>query len=193
VAQQVWGILVQAITMCIAILFAMNFLRGHPEPLKGIFKIGPFFPRVFLTQIVIMLAVLGVLVLCGLPAGIASLMRQDMTLLVILGVIGGLVFLPIAIYLFMRLFVAQFLIVDRRQGIFESLANSGVLMQGNKWAVFLAMFVVGVLGTLFTLVTCCIGTIFATPFFWLAAAVIYTSVTGQWREAYLPNDSAATT
>jgi hypothetical protein len=186
VAQQVWGIVVQAIAMCIAILFTMKFLRRHPEPLKGIFNVGPFFARLFLTQIIIMLMVLGVAAVCALPFGIASLAKQDVPVLVATGVIGVVTAIPFVLYLYMRLSLAQFLIVDRRQGIMEALTNSGIFMKGNVLTLLTTTIVVGILQFVFIIATCCIGSIFAIPFFMLTAAVIYASVTGQWPQTNTP-------
>lgn len=69
-------------------------------------------------------------------------------------------------------------LIDRNAGVFESLGTSAMLMRGNRLKYFFIMLVVGIATTLFGIVTCCIGWIFAMPFMYLIMAVLYYHIAG---------------
>ena len=54
VFQQIWGVVVGAVTMSIAMRFMMALLRGHPEPFKSAFKIWPVVIKVLGLQMLFM-------------------------------------------------------------------------------------------------------------------------------------------
>ncbi len=98
--------------------------------------------------------------------------------------IGGLALLcslPVLYVVVCMFVVAPFLIVDRKMKVWESMKLSVELMQGNKLLVFRIFVVVAILGVGFVAITCGIGMLLFTPFFYLCMTMIYLSVTGQLR------------
>lgn len=181
VFQQLWGVVVGAVTISIAMRFMMALLRGNPEPFKAAFKIWPAVLKVLGVQVLFTLLIFaGAALFAGLPALIAYLATQRNEFAVIAGIVGGLVYLPIYIYIAFRMLMAQFLIIDRDSGVFESMTDSGRFAKGNTMSMFAIMFVLGIGSLVVTVFTCGIGMLFAWPFSFLALGIIYMTATGQW-------------
>ena len=84
--------------------------------------------------------------------------------------------------IWLRWSLSYFFLVDRGDGVLDSLRESARFMQGNKLTTFLLMIVVGFLGLVFTLVTCCCGQVLYLPFLTLLIGMIYLTATGQFQE-----------
>lgn len=179
--QQVWGVLVGAITFSIAMRFMMALLRGNPEPFKAAFKIWPVVLKVLGIQLLFTIVLFaGVAIFVGLPALVAYLSTNQNEMAIIAGIVGGLVYLPLYIYIAFRMILAQFLIIDREGGVFEAITDSARFSKGNMLPMFALMVVIGFGSLIVTVFTCGIGMLFAWPFSFLALAIIYVTATGQW-------------
>ena len=151
IAQQLVGQAVNAFFMVGLILFMLRIARGEPAEIGLLFGGGPFFLRAFLIQIIVFLAMFGGLLLLIVPGIIFGLMLSQ----------------------------AQFMLVDQRAGIGDSLKMSIEAMKGNKLTVLAIWLVAGIGGLLIGVFTCCIGFLFVGPFGMLLMSVIYLGVTGQ--------------
>jgi phage FluMu protein Com len=72
-----------------------------------------------------------------------------------------------------------YLIIDRNASIIDSLKMSMDLTDGNKLMLFAIGLVAGIVGTLVTLLTCCLGGLVVGPYLTLMNAVIYYTLIGQ--------------
>ena len=71
-------------------------------------------------------------------------------------------------------------LIDRDLGVIDSLKASDQFMVGNKLITFLVLFIVGILGTLVILCTCCVGVVVVSPYtMGIVAPTIYLLATGQ--------------
>jgi hypothetical protein len=189
-ASLVWSVLVGSFTNCMTVLFALNLLRKHPSPLGSMWKVGPYFWRVFRLQCLVIVVVFVAIVVCVLPVGIAGV-TQDETAVLIGTIFSGVLFIPAIVFgviYFYGILIANFFIIDQGNGVLESVRNSIRHMHGNKLTAFLIALVVGGLTALILLLTCGLGLVFVSPYYALLMAVIYLSATGQWR-AELPGRS----
>ncbi len=150
VAQIVFQVYVLWITAGI-LLFALGVVRGE-EPRYGLIFAGG---RYLLS-----------LILCGILTQIIVMLG------LILLIIPGLIFA-------MMLVQAQLLIIDRNMGVIDAMSTSRDVMAGNKMTVFAIWLVAGILGYLFTLITCGLGGFGFVPYMAILNIVIYLGVTGQ--------------
>jgi uncharacterized membrane protein len=81
--------------------------------------------------------------------------------------------------IFLIFHLAIYLIVDADMGVLRSMRESARFMHGNKFTVLRIHIVVVLLGGLFVLLTCGIGTIFVFPYAMVLGAAIYLTATGQ--------------
>ena len=182
IAQQVWGIVVGTFLSCLAIRASTCVLRGHPEPVRAMFGVLPYYFRALLVQIVFSLLFFGILALCAVPGVAIYFSTRDVTMTVVAGVTGGIICFTLLFPLMLRMFVSQFLIVDQEQRVFQAINESGWYLRGNMVTGAFVVLAVSFLGFFFTIVTCCVGVVFTMPFFYLTLAVVYLSITGQWQE-----------
>ena len=186
VAQQAWGIVVQALQMCISMIFALNLIRGHVSPMSGMFNIGSVFLPVLGFQAILVLVIVGICAVCAIPFGVAAAVAavsQDPNIMVIGAIISALLAIPAVVYaivLVFRWFLTNLLIIDRNMGVFEAMSTSSRFMLGNKLTVLGTFLVAGLLGVLFVVATCCIGALFYAPYIAILTAITYLSATGQW-------------
>ena len=189
-ASLVWSVLVGSFTNCMTVLFALNLLRKHPSPLGSMWKVGPYFWRVFLLQCLVIVVPLVAVVVCFLPVGIAGVTQNETAFLI--GIIfSSALFIPAIVFgaiYFYGILIANFFIIDQGNGVLESVRNSIRHMHGNKLTAFAIMLVVGGLAALIVLLTCGLALVLVSPYYALLMAVIYLSATGQWR-AELPGRS----
>ncbi len=189
-ASLVWSVLVGSFTNCMTVLFALNLLRKHPSPLGSMWKVGPYFWRVFRLQCLVIVVVFVAIVVCALPVSIAGV-TQDETAVLIGTIFSGVLFIPAIVFgviYFYGILIANFFIIDQGNGVLESVWNSIRHMHGNKLTTFLIRLVVGGVMVVLVVFTCGLGFIFIMGYNSLLMAVIYLSATGQWR-AELPGGS----
>ncbi len=181
---QLIDFLVQAAFACISILFGLNLLRRSPSPLNGIFNIGRCYLPVLLQQFLLGLINFGIiLVIAGPVVGIGvavSVAVEEPSIGIVLGIIAAAIAVIVIIVVTMMFFLAPYLIVDRGMGVIEAMKTSKEFMTGNKGTVFVVQLIAGLLGGLFSLVTCCIGTIFVIPYMAVLGTVVYLAATGQF-------------
>ena len=117
------------------------------------------------------------LVFSGAPYLLSIILCAILTnLIFVLGLV--LLIIPGIIFMYM-LWQAQLLIIDRNLGVIEAMSTSREVMVGNKLMVFALWFVAGILGYLFTIITCGLGALAFFPYMVIMHIVIYLGVTGQ--------------
>ncbi len=131
------GILEHVVTMAINFwlgigqsLYFLKLAKGQQPPISEIFAGGPYFWRVLLATILLMLIILGIILACGAPALISLAISQGAAIL--LAILGGFVYIILATCVTLMFSQFYFLILDRDAGAVESLATSKKLMEGNK-------------------------------------------------------------
>jgi hypothetical protein len=163
-----------------AIHFTLRAMRMNDTSLGNLFSLGgDVLLRGMGLSILITMFFIGILIACGLPAGVVALATQDWVPSVAAGVAGAIVYIPIAIWLFTSFALAIPLLVDRQAGVLSAMSLSKHYMQGNKLVFFLLFLITSVVGTLFTCVTCYLGLILYLPFWNLLICVCYLTATGQ--------------
>jgi hypothetical protein len=140
--------------------------------------IGEAFLPCLIKDFLVGLGVLAAAVVCFGPGFLTLPMREEgLTVIVFVG--GGAVFLVGMIIAMLGVFIAGPLIADRGVGSIESLKMSWEFTTGNRGTLFGALFVVGLLGTLFSCCTLYVGFIFFLPYISLFTCVSYIMITGQ--------------
>ena len=178
VAQQLISFLVNTFFQLGMILFAVRFAHSGEARLNDLFAAGPFYLGGLLVTFLLQLMIGGTLLVCMAP-GLLAIMSEEPGLYVPLLVVGGLVAMAAIIYLTMRFYLASVFVVDRNLGALDAFAASSSFMVGNKLTAFIGGLVVAIVGGLFALVTCCIGSVFLVPYTGLFLATLYLLVTGQ--------------
>jgi hypothetical protein len=160
---------------------SLRWARTGVPQAGDFFAIGPYYLRALgVTLVTYLIFGLIAAVFAGIPAGVGAVIggKPEHALIGALG--GGLLFgVPIMTYVGLTLYLAAFFLLDRQAGVFESISFSNRFMSGNRLAIFLAMLVVGVAGSMVVVLTCCIGSIAVVPFGGLLSAVAYLKITGQ--------------
>jgi hypothetical protein len=179
VINTVVGMLVQAWLNVGAVLYMLKVARQQQATLNEFGAAGPFVVRAFLVQVVITLAVLGIAAVCLGPAGIVYLATRETAPAGVALIVGFIPFFALLIYVTYRWLLAIMFVVDCNMGVMESLSNSTHFMVGNKLIVFVILLVVGLVGGIFGLFTCCIGYVFVISYMQLMMVAIYLTATGQ--------------
>jgi phage FluMu protein Com len=188
ILEQLVSILVQTFIHLGQLIFSIRLARTGVAQLNDLFSAGPYYLRGLLAAILLPAMVLGVLTLCLTP-GLVAILTEDPVIFGSLLAAGAVVGSPLAFYLAMRFYLVNLFIVDRNLGVIEAFRASSTFMKGNKLMTFVAMIVAGVLGSLFTCVTCFVGVILVVPFMGVFAATLYLTATGQptydplWRKS----------
>ena len=178
VAEQIISFVVNTFFQLGMILFSVRLARSGEARLNDLFAAGPFYLRGLLVTFLLQLMIGGTVLVCMAP-GLLAIMSEEPGLYVPLLVVGGLVAMAALVYLTMRFYLANVFVVDRNLGAFDAFAASSSFMVGNKLTAFIGGLVVAIVGGLFTLVTCCIGSVFLVPYTGLFLATLYLLVTGQ--------------
>jgi len=158
-------------------LFFLKKARGQSVEIGEVFQGGPYFGKILVLTLLILLIMFGILVVCLLPAGVGSLLSGEAA--VILAIVGAIVAIALIWYVMLVLSQSNYLILDRNVGVIDSLKMSKDLMEGNKLALFLIGLVSGVLGALLMLMTCGLGMLVVAPYLTMMQAVIYLTITNQ--------------
>jgi hypothetical protein len=180
IIQQLWGMVVNGVIFAVSCRYVALLLRGDPEPIQQMFQVLPFVVRSILLQLLFILMVFAILATCAIPAGAVYLLTQDVAATVAAGIAGGLVYVVLSLFVFVRMAVAQFLIVEQNQTTMQAISESGLFLRGNSAAAALALFATGVLGIFVSVFTCGLGFLFYIPYLWLFLGVLYMSITGAW-------------
>jgi phage FluMu protein Com len=168
---QVWIYIGQA-------LFFLKKARGQRPDIGVVFNGWPHFGKILLASIIVFLILIGIAIVCVVPAALIGLaISSDAALF--LGIAGGVVAIGAILYVQLMLSQFYYLIIDQDADVIDSLKMSNELMEGNKLTLFLINLVAGTLGTLLVLVTCGIGLVLVTPYMAMLNAVVYLTVTSQ--------------
>lgn len=160
-------------------LTALRWGRTGQIQVGDYFAVGPYYLRGLGLTFLTILMIFGILlVLCLIPALIAVPFGEPAAI-VIAAVIGALVAMPFVIYVALSVYLATYFVLDRNVGVVDALKMSNQFMAGNRMTMFVTGMVVGVVGGLAILVTCCFGSLAVVPFGGLLAAVAYLRITGQ--------------
>jgi hypothetical protein len=174
-----FGMVVQSWINIGSALYMLKAARNQSPTLNELGRAGPYFLRVILLQVVIGLTVFGIVAVCAIPAVAVYLATGEQDAGLIALAVTVLIALIPMMYVVYRWFIAMYFIVDRNSGVMQSLSESAHFMVGNKLTAFLIMLVVGFVGTLFGLFTCCTGFVLVIPYMSLMLVAIYLSATGQ--------------
>lgn len=168
------------------LFFVLRLLRGQGAAVGDVFAIGPYFWRGLGIHVVSYLIFGGILLVCLLPAlvlfiaqGGPQVFDRDSLAVILTAVAGGLVWLALMTWVYLRLYLALPLLLDRNAGVFASLRESDRFMRDNKLTAFLMTLVVTVLGGLFSCCTCYLGIIAFYPYVFLVNGLFYLMATGQ--------------
>ena len=178
VAEQIISFVINTFFQLGMIIFAVRLARSGEARLNDLFAAGPFYLRGLLVTFLLQLMIGGTVLVCLAP-GLLAIMSEEPGLYVPLLVVGGLAAMAAVVYLAMRFYLANVFVVDRNLGAVDAFAASSSFMVGNKLTAFIGGLVVAIAGGLFTLVTCCIGSVFLVPYTGLFLATLYLLVTGQ--------------
>ena len=172
--------------------YTLDVLSGSRSPFERAFKVFPFLLRIFFTNIVVGLLVFaGVLVIALPTVPLFMFLGAREEVLATVAVIVGLAVFALYILIFTRLCLPLLFIIDRGQGVFDSISSSFTYTKGNTIAIFFSMLIIGLAGMALTLVTCGLGLIAVIPLMTTALSIIYRLVTGQ--PARIPRTARAAT
>ena len=178
IANNLINFLIQTFVQLAVAAFSIELARDGRASADAFSKAGAVYGRGLAVSFLIALLAGGILFVCMIPGIIAALLQspEGMMVAFVIGVPIGVVGLLVVT---LHYYLSLYFLVDRRLGIIEAMSASGKFMHGNKLTVFGLMFVVGILGGIFVLVTCFIGAVAFYPFIAILASVIYLSATGQ--------------
>ena len=162
-------------------LFFLKKARGQSVEIGEVFQGGPYFGKILVLTLLILLIMFGILAVCSLPTIVgARISKGEVVILtVILIIAGAITAIALIWYAMLVLSQSNYLILDRNVGVIDSLKMSKDLMEGNKLALFLIGLVSGVLGALLMLMTCGLGMLVVAPYLTMMQAVIYLTITNQ--------------
>ena len=182
VLQIAWGQAFGAFIVAVGLRYTLSVVAGNPNPFEGAFRIWNYFWRVLFAQMLIYLLMIASTLVCALLAApFVWFEWGNMPDTVSISVIVVLSVVAIVGYfwIYTRLLITLPLIVDRNNRILEAITNSITYTKGNALAILGSFLVAGILGTIFAIVTCLIGTVLVVPFYMLMTVVIYRLSTGQ--------------
>jgi hypothetical protein len=173
------GMLVQTWIGIGTVIFMLKAARNEGPTINDLGLAGPYFIRGLLLQLLIMVVLVAIVTVFLIPAGILLVATREPRVGILAAAIGGLIAVAPLMYIFYSWLLAMFFIIDCNLGVLESVSQSSRFMAGNKLISFLILLVIGILGGLFTIFTCCVGYIFVISYMSLAMAAIYLSASSQ--------------
>ena len=160
--------------------YTLDVLSGSRSPFERAFKVLPFVLRIFFTNIVVgLLAFASVLVIALPILPFFFFLQGAEGMLAAVAIILGLTVFALYIFIFTRLCLPLLFIIDRGQGVFDSISSSFTYTKGNALTIFFSMLIIGLAGTALTVVTCGLGLIAVIPLMTTALSIIYRLATGQ--------------
>ena len=195
IAEILGGIISQFLGAFIAAVgfrYTLDVLSGSRSPFERAFKVFPFLLRIFFTNIVVGLLVFAGMLVITLPIlPLFFFLEGQESVVVTVASLLGLAGIALYIFIFTRLCLPLLFIIDRGQGVFDSISSSFTYTKGNTIAIFFSMLIIGLAGMALTLVTCGLGLIAVIPLMTTALSIIYRLVTGQ--PARIPRTAPAPT
>lgn len=178
VVQQGIGFLVNTFFELALINVGLRLARTGTVEISDLFNVSHLYGRglaINFLRAVLMFAVVLVFVA---PAA-ASLFLEEVTMIVVAFVVAMIPAMIMATYVYYRLYLVLFFLVDRNLGVIECLRASDHFMTSNKMTTFLVVLVVGLLSGAVVLFTLCVGMVVVWPFGGILSATIYLLATGQ--------------
>jgi uncharacterized membrane protein len=163
-------------------LGVLKIARGQEAMVGDLFTGWPYFWPILGASLLVGLMVLGVFAIFFGPtlAGVlVALQDADEGLQIGTAVVLGLLCAIPATVVSLMFSQYYYLILDRQEGVMDSLSLSKQIMAGNKMTLFLVNLVVAVVGIPLVLLTCGLGLLAVAPFVALIRPVFYLMVTGQ--------------
>jgi len=185
VAQQVWGQVIGALLMCVALYVGLALARRSSAPFAGLGDAFSSYLRLLGYSLLVGLLTIVIIAACAIPfAAIGAFGGRDMLPVGI----GVSLLLAIPVYIVLMAYVlswvlAPLFIIDHNMGVVDAMTTSRQFMIGNRLSLLATGIVVGIVGMVFVLVTCGLGLILLYPFGFLIMVVAYLSATGQWEKA----------
>ncbi|MEQ8786289.1 MAG: hypothetical protein RIC55_08315 [Pirellulaceae bacterium] len=179
-----------ALMFCIMINFGLNILRPKREPFERLFEIGHAFVPVMGFNLVFF----GIWLLCFGPGQALTIYANAVgrePALAAAGSVASLIGAVVHLIIWLNYMLTPALIVDRRLPLFVAMETSGRFMKGNKGTAFLIFLVVGILGGLFVIITCAIGSLFVIPYYAVLIVTMYLTATGQFSHGTSPKQGAS--
>ncbi|MBM98530.1 MAG: hypothetical protein CMJ77_05340 [Planctomycetaceae bacterium] len=200
-----------AFIYAVGLRYTLDVLSGSRSPFERAFKVFPFLLRIVFTNIVVgLLAFAGMLAITLPILPLIFFLQRQEGAVVIVAFLAGLTGY---IFIFTRLCLPLLFIIDRGQGVFDSISSSFTYTKGNVWTIFFSILIIGlagialfillplpgillsnfivVAGIALTFVACVLGMIVFLPFITIAFSIIYRLVTGQ--PARIPRTAPAPT
>lgn len=163
-----------------AMIYMLKMARYGQVSFNEVFRGLPFLWRSLLFTLLILLVVYGIPGLLA-TGGFVALAQQAEPAWIIAGFAPAVVIgLPLITWLMLSWYLTIAFIVDRDMKLNEAIRQSHRFMRGNRFMVFVAGAVVGVLAVLLLIITCFLpGMLFVIPYAMLFSCVVYLLATGQ--------------
>ncbi|MFM7073485.1 MAG: hypothetical protein ACKO38_16980 [Planctomycetota bacterium] len=178
VVGQLLSVFVQVFIQLGATFTVLNWARTGSIDISNMFKVGPYYLRGLGITLLIQLITFGVILVCAIPL-IAFIPSRNEEAMIISGIGGAIVAMPIVVWLALSFYIAIPIMIDRSMSVRESLALSRVFMAGNKLTVFVASLVGSLIVIPVVLCTCGLGAVPFGPAATLFVVLIYLLSTGQ--------------
>jgi hypothetical protein len=178
VVGQLLSVFVQVFIQLGATFTVLNWARTGSIDISNMFKVGPYYLRGLGITLLIQFITFGVILVCMIPL-FAFIPSRNEEAMIISGIGGAIVALPICVWLALSFYIAMPIMIDRSVSVRESLAMSRVFMAGNKLTVFVASLVGSLIVIPVILCTCGLGAVPVGPAATLFVVLIYLLSTGQ--------------
>jgi hypothetical protein len=175
---QFLSVFVQVFIQLGGVITALHWARTGTIDIAQVFKAGTFYLRGLGLTLLIQLITLGVLLICAIPL-LASIPSRNEDQMIVCGVLGLLVAMPIIIWLTLNWYIAMPILVDRNSSIREAMSLSRFYMAGNRLTVFVTNLVFGLISLPVVICTCGLGAIPLAPVASLFLVLVYLVSTGQ--------------
>jgi uncharacterized membrane protein len=161
------------------VLVLVDVARGRNTSFNRVFQGGRYILPVLAASMLLCVALGTMLALTAVPGVLAWLIlgKDSLAGPIVLGV-GLTAGVVVTCILGLRYSQFNYLIIDRRDGIIDSLRDSMKITQGNAAMLFVIYLLTGLIN-LGGFLACFIGMIFTLPFTALMVAVAYLALTGQ--------------
>lgn len=172
------NLLVQSWIQLGATKVGLHWARTGEVQIGELFTVSKLFLRGLGLLTIMAVLFLTAAVVCFFPLVLAIFSRnQELALLAAAG--GMLVYFPIATVLWLQLYFAFPVLVDRQTGVFESIRLSMTYVSGNRFNLFLTGIVVGACSLLGALCTCFFGLMILPAVQAIFNTTAYLLATGQ--------------
>lgn len=150
---------------------SLRIVDRLPVSISDLFATMPYILRYFLASLLVGVVIGGLAILYFMfILGVGMATKQPA---LVLG--GSIIFIPLIIYLSLRLSFINYLIVDRDAGVFEAFSSSMQITNGQIWSL-IGLTVLLILINIATIVTFGLGLLVTIPTSLLAMAHVYRTL-----------------